>query len=106
MTGVRVLAAIALVLFTAFSVEVLWQFGARGFLDWALYNGATTLTFVDLALALTMVMVMMVRDARRRDVTVWPFLLLTVALGSTGPLLYFTLRPGSTAARTESGVQR
>ena len=102
----RAVLWLAFVLFMAFSIEVVWQFGFTGFLGWALYNGATTLVFVDLAIALTMMLVVMWRDAARHGRTAWPFVALTLAFGSAGPLLYFALRGGRPDDATESGTVR
>lgn len=44
--------------------------------------------FVDLTVAIVLVSTWMVRDARKRGIRVVPFLLVTVAAGSAGPLLY------------------
>ena len=85
----RVLLWMAFVLFSALTIEVLWTFGYMGFVGWAFHNLATTLTFVDLAIALTFVMIVMTRHARANGIVVWPYVLLTIGFGSAGPLLYF-----------------
>jgi hypothetical protein len=85
----RALLWITLVLFTALTADVLWLFGYAGFVDWAFHNLATTLLFVDLAIALTIVLAVLVRHARAAGVAAWPYVLLTLAFGSAGPLLYF-----------------
>lgn len=89
--AVRALLWVVLTAFVGLTAEVLWQFGYVGFATWAFHNLATTLLFVDLAIALTMVIVVMWQDAARQGRTVWPYVLLTVAFGSAGPLLYFAL---------------
>jgi hypothetical protein len=50
---------------------------------------------LDLAISLFFLSSVMIKDARERKVIVWPWLLLTVTLGSIGPLLYLAFRPGS-----------
>jgi hypothetical protein len=93
MSGVRAGLSIVFVLFMALSIEVLWQFGVAGFLNAALDNPATTLVFVDLALALSLMTAVIVRDAASGGRRVWPFVLLTLSFGSAGPLLYLARHP-------------
>jgi len=84
----RLLAALVLADFTALSAYAVFEHGYVGFFDLLFANTATITVFVDLCIALTMVMVWMWNDAKRRGVTPLPFVLLTLALGSVGPLLY------------------
>lgn len=100
----RALLWLTLVLFSALTAEVLWTFGYMGFVESAFSNLATTLVFVDLVIALSIVMVVMVRHAQASGVVVWPYVLLTLGFGSAGPLLYFArhrrpaARPATMAA--------
>jgi hypothetical protein len=48
--------------------------------------------FADLVIALTLVMVWMVSDSRTSGVNAWPFVAVTLALGSFGPLFYLIAR--------------
>jgi len=84
----RLLAALVLADFTALTAYAVFEHGYLGFFDLLLANAATITVFVDLCIALTMVMVWMWNDAKRRGITPLPFVLLTLALGSVGPLLY------------------
>jgi hypothetical protein len=45
--------------------------------------------FADLVIALTLVMVWMWRDAKSSGRNIWPWIVITLAAGSFGPLLYF-----------------
>jgi len=45
--------------------------------------------FSELVIALTLVMVWMWRDAKNSGRSAWPWIVVTLAVGSFGPLLYF-----------------
>ena len=48
--------------------------------------------FADVAIACALILIWLVRDARRRGVSPWPYVVLTLTLGSFGPLIYLLLR--------------
>jgi hypothetical protein len=56
-------------------------------------------------IALTMVLVWMWRDARARGVSPLPYVLITLALGSVGPLLYLIRTASSAPARAPLGAR-
>ena len=84
------------VVLAAFGFETAWaiaQFGYIGFFENLLSAGfPTMLVAFDLVIALGLVAAWMWNDARERGATLWPYLVLTVALGSVGPLLYLIRR--------------
>ena len=47
---------------------------------------------MDLIIALSLFLIWMVFDAREREISVWPFVLITLTMGSFGPLLYLLVR--------------
>lgn len=61
---------------------------------------------VDFLLALSVALGWVVADARRRGLPWWPFVALTLCLGSIGPLAYliFRERSGATAPAEVRGV--
>jgi hypothetical protein len=80
--------------FAALNVYAVAQYGLIGIFELCLANAATVLLFVDLTIALSLVMVWMWQDARRHDIGPLPYALLTLGLGSVGPLLYLIRRFG------------
>ena len=88
-------ALIVLLAMDAYSIHL---YGYIGFFRMVLANFAGVTAFVDLAIALVLIIVWMGDDARQRNVTAIPYIFLTVALGSVGPLLYLIRRFGD---RTE-----
>jgi hypothetical protein len=62
-------------------------------------TSGTLQLFSDLTVAMVLVTSWMIRDARQRRIRVWPFMALTVATGSFGPLLYLLARERTRPAR-------
>jgi hypothetical protein len=90
----QILAGIVLVDFAAFSAWVVAQYGYVGLFREALANAATIQVLLDLLIALTLVTAWMWRDAKRHDINPVPYLLLTLTLGSIGPMAYLVRRLG------------
>ncbi|MEO6028844.1 MAG: DUF2834 domain-containing protein [Candidatus Binatia bacterium] len=90
----QIALAVVLADFTAFTVYVLAQTGIVGFFELAHGNLASVQVLIDLVIALSLVMVWMWRDARQHDISPIPYVLLTLGLGSIGPLLYLVRRLG------------
>ena len=88
------LLALDLVLtgFLALTGYAVWQYGYLGFFELAFANAATTLMFVDLAIALVLVAVWMWHDARETGVPGVPYLVVGLFLGAAGPLAYLMHR--------------
>ena len=92
--SVAMWAAAALAGFTALTIYVVATVGYIGFFEAMLANSAAAAGFVDLCLALTLGLVWMVADAKRRGVSPWPATALTLTFGSAGPLLFLARRRG------------
>ena len=84
--------ALILIAFSALSAFAVYEHGVVGIFERCLSNSATITLFVDLTIALTMVMIWMWRDASARGASALPYVLLTLTLGSVGPLLYLLMR--------------
>ncbi len=78
--------------FAAYSGYVVYQYGYIGLFEQGLANAATIQVFLDLTIALGLVMLWMWRDARTQGIAPLPYVLLTLTLGSIGPLLYLVRR--------------
>jgi len=89
----RNLLLVVTALFSAFTGWVVWQTGYLGFFEQLLASPAGWQVLADITIALFLVLSWIRRDARARARLFWPWALLTVALGSIGPLLYLVLRP-------------
>jgi len=89
----RTLLLAVTALFAAFTGWVIWQTGYLGFFEQLLAGPAGWQVLADITIALVLVLSWMRRDARSRTRLFWPYALLTLLLGSIGPLLYLLLRP-------------
>lgn len=85
-----------LVPFSALTALAVWHHGYVGIFVGQLQTWAGAQVLVDLVIALGLFVVWMWRDARSTGRNPWPWLALTLAAGSFGPLLYLlTSRPRS-----------
>lgn len=84
--------AIVLTAFTALSLYALQQHGVCEFLHLAVATPASMTLSADLVISLSLVSAWLFSDARARNVSPWPYLALTLVLGSVGPLLYLVLK--------------
>ena len=84
--------AVVLADFVALSVWALSRVGYIGLFQFQLTSPAGMQVLVDLVLSLSLVMLWMFRDAKERGAAFLPFALITLTLGSIGPLLYLLVR--------------
>lgn len=84
----RTVLIVVLLAFSALTAVALWQHGYWGIFTphFQSFAGAQVLT--DLVIALSLFLAWMWRDARAAGRNPWPWLVLTLAAGSFGPLLY------------------
>jgi len=88
MNGKQIGLAVLLADFLALTAYAVWAHGYVGIFEMLLANPATILGSTDLVIALSMVSVWLWQDAKSRGISAVPYLVLTAALGSAGPLLY------------------
>lgn len=92
----RTLTVAVLLAFGALSAAALLQHGYLGIFLTPLQTLAGAQVLADLVIALTLVLVWLVPDARAQGRNPWPWVVATLALGSFGPLVYLlTRRPAA-----------
>jgi drug/metabolite transporter (DMT)-like permease len=84
----RTLAIIVLIPFTLLTVYAVAQVGYIGIFDYHRHSPAGWQVFADLVIALLLVLSWLVPEARKAGRNPWPWVVLTLFLGSFGPLLY------------------
>jgi hypothetical protein len=95
----RVLIVVTLVLFGVLSAAALWQHGYWGIVAPHFQSLGAAQVFVDLVIALVLVMTWMWRDAKAAGRNPWPWIVVTLVAGSFGPLVYLLTRRPRAAAR-------
>ena len=88
----RMLIIAVLLAFGALTAAAVWQHGYLGIFLLPLQTLAGTQVLVDLVIALVLVLVWLVQDARAQGRNPWPWVAATLALGSFGPLVYLLTR--------------
>ena len=81
-----------------------YHYGFLAFFDLHALNAIQLQIFVDLVIALTFVMVWMWRDARARGISPIPYVVMTLLLGSIGPLIYLLRREATDASARPSTI--
>ena len=84
----------ALIVLLAMDAYSVYLYGYIGFLRMVLANFAGVTAFADLLIALVLILAWMGDDARERKVSAIPYVIVTIALGGVGPLLYLIRRFG------------
>jgi hypothetical protein len=92
--------------FLGFSLYVTYTYGIVGLFETVFANAASTLAMVDLTIALSLILVWLWRDARRRGISPIPYVALTLGLGSVGPLLYLIRINGNESPRVVAATAR
>ena len=105
MKPLNLLIGAVLFAFVDFTAYALYQHGYLGFWEEAFSSLATTQVTLDLFIALTLVLAWMIKDAKSRSINSLPFVILTLALGSIGPLCYLLRRGFATESSAESVKQ-
>ena len=91
----RILAIALLIPFSVLTAYALAEVGYIGIFDYHRHSPAGWQVFADLVVALILVTVWMVPEARRFGRNPWPYVAVTLVAGSIGPLLYLVLQPSA-----------
>jgi hypothetical protein len=95
MNGKQIGLSLVLLDLLALDGYAVYHYGSLGFVDLLLANAVTVSVLVDLTIALVLAIAWVWRDARARGVSPVPYLVLTLLLGSVGPLAYLIRREAS-----------
>lgn len=87
-----ILLLVVLADFAALSAYALVQVGYIGLFQVGLSSWAGIQVLIDLVIACGLICLWMIADGRRRGLNPWPFVAITLAAGSFGPLLYLLRR--------------
>ena len=104
--NVRQLLVLAVLIpFALFTDWVLYTEGFTGFWTQALGSPVALQLTLDLVIALGLVLLWMQADARESGVPFLPYLLLTLVVGSIGPLSYLIHREARARRRVPAAVR-
>lgn len=84
----KALAIIILIPFSLLSVYVVFKVGYIGILDYHRHSPAGWQVFADLVIACILCLSWLIPEAKRAGRNPWPFVVITLFLGSFGPLFY------------------
>lgn len=88
----RIVIILAIVVLAYLTLTASIQFGLLGFFQQALQNSATTQIFIDLIISISLILVWMWFDSKKHNRRFLPWLFISLAIGSFGPLFYLLLR--------------
>jgi hypothetical protein len=89
---IRSLLVIVILAFGVLTGLAVEQHGYWGIISYHFPSSAGWQVGVDLVISCSLACLWMISDARKTGRNVWPYLLLTLVLGSFGPLFYLLLR--------------
>ncbi len=85
------IAWLLLLPFAVLSAYAVWKVGYWGIIDYHRHSPAGWQVFTDLVIALVLLLSYIIPDAKRSGRNPWPFVAVTLFLGSFGPLAYIVL---------------
>ncbi|MBI9086137.1 MAG: hypothetical protein JEZ11_21235 [Desulfobacterales bacterium] len=87
----RILLLITLIAFLALTGIALWHHGYWGIVEPHFQSFGAAQVLADLVIALSLFLVWLWRDARTSGRNPWPWILVTFATGSIGPMIYLLI---------------
>ena len=84
----KTLAIILLIPFSILSLYAVYKVGYIGIFDYQRHSPAGWQVIVDLVIACILILSWMIPEAKKVGRNPWPFVVITVFLGSIGPLVY------------------
>jgi hypothetical protein len=94
----RLLSLITFLAFAAWTAYLCRGYNYLTFFHPVLSSGPGIQVLTDLTIAQSLILIWMFRDAGKAGRKFWPYLLITAAFGSFGPLLYLILGKNSEEA--------
>lgn len=89
----RMFAIILLIPFLVLSAYAVQQVGYWGIFDYHRHSPAGWQVITDLVIAILLIFTWMIPEAKRTGRNPWPYVVISVFLGSIGPLLFMVLEP-------------
>ncbi len=93
----RLLISVTLILFGALTALAVWHDGITGIFASIVHSYGSVQIYVDLVIALVLIMVWIWNDARATGRKAWPWIVATLLVGSFSPLLYLLTRKSGKA---------
>ena len=89
---IRTIVIITLILFGVLTAIALWVDGVTGIFASIVSSWGSMQIYIDLVIALTMIMFWLYRDARAQGRNPWPWIVATLLVGAFSPLVYLLVR--------------
>ena len=99
MPNIRTIAIILLIPFAILTAYAVMQVGYIGILDYHRHSPAGWQVITDLVIAILLILLWLIPDAKASGRNPWPYAAISVFLGSIGPLLYLVLKPKTAAQK-------
>jgi len=94
----RSLIIITIILFGALTGLAVWHDGITGIFGSIISSYGSAQIYIDLFIALVLIMTWMWHDAKATGRNPWPWIIATLAVGSFGPLVYLLTRKSNVGA--------